>query len=463
MIAQIKKISSTHALSVNIYYFENVKIEKGKGYILADNTQRIDESVFECFAETIEQNGNIKSFFGYEISLNLNRDEHYSDDQFLHLAEQYLDKMGWDNSPHMIYRHTDKKHEHIHILLCSVDFDGSRLDDKKDRWRSQKASRQLENELGLKETKSEKTVKKESLKAVNSRRYYVQRAVLKALKSYASKKAVERMLEPRELEKIRLGGMTNEEIETMLGAEREEKLRSVLAQNGHFDRLFKEELEKRLDHFLKASRTPEDYFRKVQNYGIYIRKVATPDGTGQFVYGMEKDSFYVKDSALSARFRYPSLQGAELRNTEPAKAPEEAERRQQIKQAAFAALSKSRGLGEYADNLRGAGVELVTYQNSKGVYGIAYKLSSDTEDTKPLNGSDISKRLTFGGVNRHFMSQVTQAGDVSYEDTVKASEEPVKEHIPYMPPLPGGGRKQEEEENIKKKKKKKDRGAGLSM
>jgi len=468
VIAKIQKIGSKDALSAKASYLET-KILEEKGHLLEDNTCRGEDSIRVSFGKTLNLNKNIENSLAYDISLNLAHGEHYSDNEFTHLAERYLEEMGWDNAPNVIYRHTDQEHEHIHIFICGVDFEGKKLNDSLYKYRSQNRSRELEKELGLRQTVENKTVKRESLKAVNSRKYYVQRASRKALKSYSSKAEIEKLLKPEELQRLKKEDMPNDAVFAMLGEKREERLREVLTKGNYFDRLFKEELQQKLDHCLTVSPDLASFAKKVQDSGIYMRKQAVADGKGgmEFKYGLKEDNFYVRDCRLSARFRYENL----VKPFAVKDLPQGEQRKEYIKKNALSCLVLSDGLESFAKQLAKQGIELVTYENKKGIYGIGYKLSGEADSTKPLNGSSMSKKLAFKGVCYQFglngeqnsntdkagTAQV-QAGNVSNTEEIELKKETphIPTVIPYIPSAPSGGRPQSgEDEPIKKKKKKK--------
>lgn len=86
----------------------------------------------------------------YHVSLSVSPSEHLSDKKWLEIAKSYLKGMLFDENQYVIYRHTDREHEHIHIIANRIKVtNGSVISDSWDYTRSQKLLRELEKEFGL--------------------------------------------------------------------------------------------------------------------------------------------------------------------------------------------------------------------------------------------------------------------------------------------------------------------------
>jgi hypothetical protein len=92
---------------------------------------------------------------GYPVwhtSLSFNPDDAARLDsaKMLAIAEGYLQKMGLDNTQHVIVRHHDQTdNQHLHIIANRVDYDGKTIDDGRNFYRSKLALRELVAEHGL--------------------------------------------------------------------------------------------------------------------------------------------------------------------------------------------------------------------------------------------------------------------------------------------------------------------------
>ena len=70
----------------------------------------------------------------------------YNAEELKAIAEQYLDKMGYQNNPYLIYFHSDTANNHVHIVSSRVDVSGSKIKDSFERRRSQTIIKEI---LGL--------------------------------------------------------------------------------------------------------------------------------------------------------------------------------------------------------------------------------------------------------------------------------------------------------------------------
>ena len=86
----------------------------------------------------------------YHSSLSLPKTEHLDDDTWSAVASDYLTGMEFNDSQYVVYRHSDKDHDHIHIVASRIRItDGTTVSDSWDYVRSEKIIRELENKYGL--------------------------------------------------------------------------------------------------------------------------------------------------------------------------------------------------------------------------------------------------------------------------------------------------------------------------
>ena len=91
----------------------------------------------------------------YHSSLSLPKTEHLDDDTWSAIAEDYLAGMEFNDSQYVVYRHSDKDHDHIHIVASRIRItDGTTVNDSWDYVRSEKQIRELENKYELTPTVS---------------------------------------------------------------------------------------------------------------------------------------------------------------------------------------------------------------------------------------------------------------------------------------------------------------------
>jgi len=95
------------------------------------------------------------------ISLNLPHGEHLDDTTFYKISEEYMENMGFGHQPYIVVRHTDTKHEHVHIITTIVKEDGKVLGIFNSHRRSMATRQHLEKKYGL--TPAPTTRQKEQL------------------------------------------------------------------------------------------------------------------------------------------------------------------------------------------------------------------------------------------------------------------------------------------------------------
>jgi hypothetical protein len=131
-----------------------------KGHLLggnfeADNQQeRIDIFNQVCLSR---EHITVKA---YHLVVALDpSDRGVRDDEFLAIGEEFItnmqfanDKLGRPDFPYLIYRHTDTKHPHIHIVMSRVTFGGGVINDSHNFRRGMKVCQMLEQKYGLRVT-----------------------------------------------------------------------------------------------------------------------------------------------------------------------------------------------------------------------------------------------------------------------------------------------------------------------
>ncbi|SDF02342.1 Relaxase/Mobilisation nuclease domain-containing protein [Pricia antarctica] len=97
------------------------------------------------------------------ISLNLPHGEHLDDGTFLKISKEYMDNMGYGEQPYVVVRHTDTKHEHVHIVTTNVKEDGKVLGIFNSYRRNIATHQHLEKKYGLAPSPSPKTKQERQL------------------------------------------------------------------------------------------------------------------------------------------------------------------------------------------------------------------------------------------------------------------------------------------------------------
>ncbi len=95
----------------------------------------------------------------WHTSLNFAQGEQISNDKMRSIAEEYLQRMGFDSNLQLIFRHHDSNHPHCHILALRNRFDGTVISDSHNYQKSEAIIRDLENKYGLVKVQSSKQSK----------------------------------------------------------------------------------------------------------------------------------------------------------------------------------------------------------------------------------------------------------------------------------------------------------------
>lgn len=111
-------------------------------------SQRISPKFFGSVLHFQGQRNATKNRYAH-ISLNLPPGEHLDNDTFLKISDEYMENMGYGQQPYVVVRHTDTKHEHVHIVTTNVKEDGKVLGIFNSHRRSMATRQYLEKKYGL--------------------------------------------------------------------------------------------------------------------------------------------------------------------------------------------------------------------------------------------------------------------------------------------------------------------------
>lgn len=85
----------------------------------------------------------------FHASLNLRPGEVLTDQLWRQAARTYLDALGFTDSPYLLVRHTDRKHDHVHIVASRVSEQGKLVSDSGDYKKGMEVLRRIEKDLKL--------------------------------------------------------------------------------------------------------------------------------------------------------------------------------------------------------------------------------------------------------------------------------------------------------------------------
>lgn len=92
------------------------------------------------------------------VSLSAAPGEHLTDAQWVQIGQRYLRGMGLHENQYLITRHVDTEHEHIHLLVNRIRFDGKVVSDSNDYRRQEALMREIERDYALQPVQSSREV-----------------------------------------------------------------------------------------------------------------------------------------------------------------------------------------------------------------------------------------------------------------------------------------------------------------
>lgn len=119
----------------------------------------------------------------YHISLDFAHEDtpKLTDGLMAEIAREYMKRMGIVNTQYIVCRHTDKEHQHLHIVANRVDNDGNTISDRNDAIRNVAVCKALTREYGLHFSKGKVNVKRDRLRGKDKVKYQIHDAVKAAL------------------------------------------------------------------------------------------------------------------------------------------------------------------------------------------------------------------------------------------------------------------------------------------
>lgn len=119
----------------------------------------------------------------YHISLDFAHEDapKLTDELMVEIAREYMRRMGITNTQYIMCRHTDREHQHLHIVANRVDNDGNTISDSNDNVRNVKVCKALTREYGLHFSKGKMNVKRDRLRGKDKVKYQICDAVKAAL------------------------------------------------------------------------------------------------------------------------------------------------------------------------------------------------------------------------------------------------------------------------------------------
>ena len=343
MVARIKR---TQSLSRSLNYNEK-KVNLGvAGCIYAANYPK-DLEVLNFYDKLhrLEHqaalNERVKAN-SVHISLNFHESDKLNREKLCAIADAYMEGIGFEKQPYLVYQHHDAGHPHIHIVSTNIARDGRKLEmNNIGRNQSEKARKEIELKFGL--TKAEgRGQKQEYDLKVNAQKVQYGKA--------PTKRAITNVLDTV-IDQFRYTSLA--ELNAVL------KLYNVMADRGREDS--------------KMYQKKGLVYTALDSNG---NKIGTP---------VKASDFYSKPTLKNLEEKF--VQNESLRQEHKPKL---------MTAIKWALVKKKITLNDFKQDLAREGVNVVLRQNSQGnIYGLTY---IDFRTKCVFNGSDLGKEYSAKGI-----------------------------------------------------------------
>ena len=150
----VAKIISGKSLIGALNYNENkVKVEKAEliyenGYAKNIHQLSFDDKL-KRLTDLASKNEQVKTNTVH-ISLNFAIGEEINQEKLNEIVSEYMDRIGFNNQPYLVYQHQDAGHPHVHIVTTNIKTSGERISlHNLGKTKSEKARKAIELKYGL--------------------------------------------------------------------------------------------------------------------------------------------------------------------------------------------------------------------------------------------------------------------------------------------------------------------------
>lgn len=443
------------------------KIKEGKAELLYSSMNAENLNSFQSYAtDVIKLNDNVLFPF-HEVMISLPEGEQLDNDKFIALAQEYIMRMGLSDTAYAIVRHVDTKKEHIHVLFTTVQEDGKHISDSFIKLKSQRISRELEKEYGLRETIYNE-FNNEPLALIKSREYYFHKALVKGLKSYDLKPKIDKLIDIQKLGISSRFQRTNENYQLLLGDNLYEEIGSLLEGKKLFRPLFKDEILQHMETAYKSANSFDEYKNDLHKSGVYIRFLSDK-GSSKYVYGLKDSAIYFNDKSFPLKYRYGKLSFNVNRLQDKGLDPNIANslvdvnleegregvpldfQKHIIYNVVFTSLNKAKNYNDLKKILIESNVSIIEHSNTSGIYGLSFNLNNESHIFK---ASDISRKLSYKSIIGLFEKEDISLNSIVNNSVIIQSMKEDLNYIDFNGPTGYHPRKDDDEMLLSGKKKK---------
>jgi hypothetical protein len=392
------------------YHFQ--KIEEGEASVIRSSFISDEFGyVLNEFENGIELSNVGATDPVWHVSLNLPHGEKLSEEIFREISEDYLQGMGYGNSNHMTFLHEDKDHQHVHIVSSKIDLAGNRINQHKDWNRSADLLRKLEVKYDLQVLEvlpGGKNQKGESVQEINMIKFQFSNAIQKGL----GDKVVFESVNNKELEKLFSGKKQLSDLELkgkmfkkVDGKLLYKNLQKELGDKGLVKFSDKQKISKYLGDAYSSSSSKEEYLEKLKGKGVYARVLDS-----KLKYGLPDKGRYFWEDKLSKRYSFDNVKLLEGERSSKLSRDQKGI----IKEGIVRALNGSNSTEDFTTNLKKIGVDVKYATNSRGIYGVSFKVESINNSWH--KGTDVHRQLSWNVIEKNLK------GFVGVDQTEKFGE-----------------------------------------
>ena len=139
------------------------------GHVLASRNIPEDMTLTEIFEKRMldsvkkRRSGPPIRDVSFHMSVNPSADDRQlSEEEAVRMIDEVMKGLGYGNQPYKIYKHTDIKREHYHVVSCRIDENGKKIPADFDFHKLRKILLGLENKYGFKVATGEEQEKKQT-------------------------------------------------------------------------------------------------------------------------------------------------------------------------------------------------------------------------------------------------------------------------------------------------------------
>ena len=157
----------------------NYVFDKDKAQLLYAEGVRTKnkESVISSFIAQSSVNPISKPVAHISLNFSVQDKEKLTDAVMAKIAIEYMKQMGYDNTQYIVVRHRDREHPHLHLVINRINYDGKRISDKNEKFRSTKVCMELTKKYGLYIAPGKENVKRHRLKEPDKTKYEIYDAI----------------------------------------------------------------------------------------------------------------------------------------------------------------------------------------------------------------------------------------------------------------------------------------------